>query len=450
MKIEQFEDKQLSHYSYSISSESSEEIVLIDPSRNIQPYLNYAKQHHAKIIGIIETHTHADFVSGHLELHQITGAVIYCSKLSGVSYPHHTFDEGDQIIFGDVTLRPISTPGHSPDSICIVLLHQEQYKVVFTGDTLFIGDCGRPDLRETAGNITAKRNELAAKMFHSLRHKIMSLGDEVVVYPAHGAGSLCGKALSERNKSTIREEKLHNWSLQEMTEGHFVEQLNAEQPFVPAYFPYDVELNRKGAKCVQDAVAQIPVGMPEDGFINLDDHVLIIDTRPSVEFRAGHLPAAVNIMAEGKFETWLGTIVEPGEQFYLVADNETSLETLILRCCKIGYESFIKAAFVIEEGPVKSNTTNVSHFKSNPALYTIVDVRNFTEVKNSPGLKDAIHIPLQELRRRFSEIPIQKPIMVHCAGGYRSAAASSMLKKYLSPTASVYDLSTAVTSILEA
>jgi len=449
MKIEQFEDQYLSHYSYAILSECKQAIVLIDPSRHIQPYLNYAQENDAKIIGVIETHPHADFVSGHVELLQTTGALIYCSKLSGVGYSHQNFDEGDELNFGHITLKAINTPGHSPDSICVVLAHFEQDKAVFTGDTLFIGDCGRPDLRETAGNITAKRNELAAQMFHSLRNKIMSLGDEVVVYPAHGAGSLCGKGLSEANRSTIGEEKLHNWSLQEMSEGKFVAQLNDEQPFIPAYFPYDVELNRNGAQSIQHALEQISVTRPEHGFTQLDENVLIIDTRPSVEFRAGHLSAAVNLMAAGKFETWLGTIVLPREQFYLVAGDDNSLQELMLRCCTIGYEPFIKAVFVMEEGPFKSNITDIDHFKSNPGLYTIVDVRNLTEVKNRPGFTDAIHIPLPELRTRFIEIPTNKPVMVHCAGGYRSAAASSLLERYLSPAVAVYDLGMAVTEILD-
>jgi len=448
MKIKQFEDKQLSHYSYAILSECKREIVLVDPSRNIQPYLDYAEENQAKIIGVIETHPHADFVSGHLELHQTTDALIYCSTLSGVNYPHQNFDEGDQLTFGNITLKAINTPGHSPDSICVLLNHLGEDKAIFTGDTLFIGDCGRPDLRENAGNITAKRNQLSVQMFHSLRNSIMSLQDEVIVYPAHGAGSLCGRALSDANKSTIGEEKLHNWALQEMTEAKFVTQLNAAQPFVPAYFSYNVELNRKGAPSVQHALEQITVGIPEHSFTQLNEHVLIIDTRPSVKFAAGHLSTAINLMADGKFETWLGTIVLPGEEFYLVASDDNALQDLMLRCCKIGYESFIKASFVIENGSVKSDRADINHFKSYPDLYTIVDVRNLNEVKNSPRLKDAIHIPLPELRNRFSELPIHKPLMVHCAGGYRSAAGSSILKKYLLPELKVYDLSTAVTEFL--
>ena len=449
MNIEQFEDKYLSHYSYAILSECKQEIILIDPSRYVQPYLDYAQENHAKIVGIIETHPHADFVSGHLELHQTTGALIYCSKLCGASYPHQNFDEDDQLTVGNITLRAINTPGHSPDSICVVLAMLGEDKAIFTGDTLFIGDCGRPDLRESAGNLTVKRDDLASRMFRSLRNRIMPLGDDVIVYPAHGAGSLCGKALSEVNKSTIGEEKMNNWSLQEMTEIQFVAQLNTEQPFVPAYFTYDVELNRKGAQSVKHALDNVAVGVLGYSFKQLEERVLIIDTRASIKFMAGHLPGAVNLMADGKFETWLGTIVLPGEQFYLVASDQDTLKDNILRSCKIGYESFIKAAFVMEEGPVKSGITDENHFKSNPSSYTIVDVRNLIEVKNIPGFKDAIHIPLPELRNRLKEIPSTKPIMVHCAGGYRSSAATSLINKFLHPELGAYDLSTGVTEFLK-
>ena len=203
MKIEQFEDKSLSHYSYAILSECDRQVVLVDPSRDIRPYLTYAENNEAKITGVIETHPHADFVSGHLELHQTTGATIYCSALVGAVYPHQSFDDGDVIHFGKITLKALNTPGHSPDSISIVLMHDGKDKAVFTGDTLFIGDCGRCDLRESAGDLTAKRKELAAKMYHSLRENLAVLNACVIVYPAHGAGTLCGKALSEANRRLL-------------------------------------------------------------------------------------------------------------------------------------------------------------------------------------------------------------------------------------------------------
>ncbi len=222
MRIKQFEDKNLSHYSYAILSECEKKIILIDPARNTQPYLDYAKENNAQITGVIETHPHADFVSSHLELHETTGAIIYTSKVVDAFYPHQTFDEGQSIQLGKIKLSAINTPGHSPDSISIVLEHDGKQKAVFTGDTLFIGDCGRPDLREDAGKIQTTRAELAKQIYHSLRDKLMKLDDEILVYPAHGAGTLCGKNLSKESNSTIGKEKQTNWSLQEATEEDFV------------------------------------------------------------------------------------------------------------------------------------------------------------------------------------------------------------------------------------
>lgn len=444
MKIEQFEDKGLSHYSYAILSECDRQVVLIDPSRDVSQYLAYAKNNEATIIGIIETHPHADFVSGHLELHQTTGATIYCSALVGAAYPHQTFDDGNSLSFGKITLKALNTPGHSPDSISIVLTHDGKVKAVFTGDTLFIGDCGRPDLRESAGNLTAKRKELAAKMYHSLRDKLMVLNNDVIVYPAHGAGTLCGKALSEANSSTIGDEKLSNWSLQSMAEWEFISTLLQDQPFVPKYFPFDVELNKHGAVNLTQAIASVPVGKTDI----LNNGIYIIDARTEKEFKKGHLPGSINLQNGGKFETWLGSIIAPEEAFYLVAENEEILENLIMRCAKIGYEHFIERAFVFQAGTALMHLVDISSFSTNQTAYTIVDVRNNGEVKEHPIFENAIHIPLPELRERVLEIPFNKPIIVHCAGGYRSAAGSSMINNTFGGKTKVYDLGEYIKSFL--
>jgi hydroxyacylglutathione hydrolase len=207
MQIKQWEDKNLSQFSYGILSDGERKIVLIDPSRNPQPYLDWAKERDATIIGVIETHPHADFTSSHAELQQRTGATIYAHSLLGASYPHQAFDDGASLQLGKIKLTSLHTPGHSPDSISILLEHEGVQKAVFTGDTLFIGDCGRPDLREGAGNIQAKREDLARQMYSSLRDKLMLLNDDVLVYPAHGAGTLCGKNLGTESSSTIGQEK---------------------------------------------------------------------------------------------------------------------------------------------------------------------------------------------------------------------------------------------------
>ena len=446
MLIKQFEDINLSHYSYAILSKSEKKIILIDPARNPQQYLDYAKEHGAQITGIIETHPHADFVSSHLELHKITGATIYTSKLVDALYPHQSFDEGQIIQLSNIKLTALNTPGHSPDSICILLEHEGKQKAVFTGDTLFIGDCGRPDLREAAGKIQTTRTELAKQMYHSLRDKLMMLEDDVIVYPAHGAGTLCGKNLSKESSSTIAEEKKTNWSLQQTTEEEFVQNLLADQPFVPHYFPFDVELNRKGAAGLNESIDNIKTGITADekAISALDKSLWVIDTRKEEDFKKGHLPHSINLMENGKFETWLGSIIKPAEKFYLACNSKEQLQTMLERTAAIGYESQVVEGFVIESGTVKEEKINVSEFKNHQQDYTIVDVRNTSEVKEGKIFQNSISIPLAEIRDRVKEIPTEKPIVVHCAGGYRSAAASSLIHSQLNGTVKVFDLGEAI------
>lgn len=449
MEIKQFEDKNLAHYSYAIVSNG--EVALIDPARNPQPYYDFAKQHNSKITAIIETHPHADFVSSHLEIHNTTNATIYVSKLLGADYPHQTFDEGDAIVLGNINLKSLNTPGHSPDSISIVAIDENgKQQAVFTGDTLFIGDCGRPDLREQAGAITAARAELAKQMFHSLRNKLMTLPDDVLVYPAHGAGSLCGKGLSEQNSSTIGAEKISNWSLQNLSAEEFVKELLADQPFIPKYFPFDVAINKKGADVYATGISKVLQREPVtcQGCANsLNPDVLIIDSRPQEQFKKAHLKNAINLMNDTKFETWLGSIVNPDEQFYLIAENETILNQLIERTTKIGYEKQIALAFVSDYGNTEMKPFDSQLLRNNEDAFTIIDVRNDAEVKTQKIFENAIHIPLHELRERTNEIPIHKPILVHCAGGYRSSAGSSIIKSKLNGNSQVFDLSEAVKKI---
>ena len=446
MEIKQFEDKNLAHYSYAILSNG--EVALIDPSRNPQPYYDFAKQHNAKITTVIETHPHADFISCHLEIHKTTNATIYVSKLLGAEYAHQTFDEGDAIVLGNITLKALNTPGHSPDSISIVAIDENgKQHAVFTGDTLFIGDCGRPDLREQAGAITATRADLAKQMFHSLRNKLMTLPDDVLVYPAHGAGSLCGKGLSEQNSSTIGAEKISNWSLQNLSEEVFVKELLADQPFIPKYFPFAVAVNKKGADVYAAGISKVLQRLPvtrQDYPTSLDSNVLIIDSRPQEQFKKAHLKNAINLMNDTKFETWLGSIVNPDEPFYLIAENETILNQLIERTTKIGYEKQIALAFVMDYGNTTMELFDSEELKTNQDAYTIIDVRNDAEVKTQQIFANAIHIPLHQLRERTNEIPVHKPILVHCAAGYRSAAGSSIIKSKLNGTSQVFDLSEAV------
>lgn len=450
MEIKQFEDKNLSQYSYAILSKCEKKIILIDPARNTQPYLDYAKENNAQITGVIETHPHADFISSHLELHDTTGAIIYTSKLVNALYPHHSFDEGETIQLGKIRLSAINTPGHSPDGISILLEHAGKQKAVFTGDTLFIGDCGRPDLREDAGNIKAFRKDLAKQMYHSLRNKLMSLDDDVLVYPAHGAGTLCGKNLSKENSSTIEEEEKTNWSLQNATEEEFVKNLLAGQPFVPQYFSFDVELNRKGVSAMNESLSKIKSGevIHKNTNYSLDKTIWIVDTRKENMFKDGHLPQSINLMEEGKFETWLGSIVKPGEPFYLAGESSEQIQRMLIRAAAIGYESQIRETFVINDAGIKDDKIDVAEFKNHQKNFTIVDVRNISEVKEGKIFASAISIPLAEVRNRINEIPANKPIVVHCAGGYRSAAASSLIHSMLHGKVHVLDLGEAVKNFI--
>lgn len=426
--IKQFEDDGLAHFSYAIYSDGK--VILVDPGRNPQQYYDYAKEMNARIVGVIETHPHADFVSSHLEIHQSTGAPIYVSELVNVHYDFVPFDEGDKITLADgVILKALFTPGHSPDGISIVLEEDGVDIAVFTGDTMFIGDVGRPDLREAAGSIQAQRTELAKMMYHSTREKLMKLDDGVLVYPAHGAGSLCGKSLSKEKVSTIGQEKLNNYALQPMSEEEFVAVLLEDQPFIPKYFPFSVEVNRMGAQAYQSAklaVNQLPQNtVPREG-------AYIIDGRNQAAFKSSHIPDAINIMNGAKFETWLGSLVPPTEAYYLIADSEEALEEMISKTTKIGYEPYIKGAFVytLSDGETMSEFDRAA-FDANPESFTILDIRNRGEVEQKQVFANAINIPLPELMERAKELPTDKPIVVHCGTGYRSAAGSSIVHQML-------------------
>ncbi|RYY10292.1 MAG: MBL fold metallo-hydrolase, partial [Cytophagaceae bacterium] len=320
MQIQQFYDKGLAHASYAVRA--GRQMAVIDPGRDPQPYYDFADEHDAEIVAVLETHPHADFVSSHLEIARETDATIYCSKLTGATYPHKTFDDGDRLKLGTVELHALNTPGHSPDSISILLLDEAaQTRAVFTGDTLFVGDVGRPDLREDAtGGQT--REELAAQLYRSTRQKLMALPGTTRVYPAHGPGSLCGKTTSPDLDSTITKELATNYALQPMSEAEFIKVLLADQPFVPKYFGHDVQLNKRGAPNFEDSIRAVPRLLSGTA---LAPGVLLLDTRPAARFRAGHLPGAINLLDGGKFETWLGSVVGPTEKFYLLADTQIQL-----------------------------------------------------------------------------------------------------------------------------
>jgi hydroxyacylglutathione hydrolase len=440
LKIKQFYDTGLAHASYAVVSEGK--LAVIDPGRDPQPYLAYAQEQQGELVAIIETHPHADFVSGHLELHTRTGAPIYTSSKADVAYAHTAFDGGATLSLGRITLKALDTPGHSPDSISILLIDEDgRQHSVFTGDTLFVGDVGRPDLRETEEDEETKREHLARQMYKSTREVLMPLEREVLVYPAHGAGSLCGRNISSELTSTIGKELESNYALQQMSEEAFVQSLLADQPFVPKYFSSNVALNKQGAPAYEESLRRIPRLSPE---APLEPGVLVVDSRDQLKFKNRHIKGALNLMDGPKFEIWLGSIVGPDEPFYLIAEDEETLQKLLSKAAKIGYEKNIKGAMVHSTpGDEHDLFIILEHFKAAPQTYTIVDVRNRSEVKQGKIFEHALPIPLHQLRERAAEIPTDKPVVVHCAAGYRSAAAFSILDSQLQGTR-VYDLGGAV------
>jgi glyoxylase-like metal-dependent hydrolase (beta-lactamase superfamily II)/rhodanese-related sulfurtransferase len=435
MEIKQFEYKPLAHYSYAIVSNG--EMAVIDPERNPEQYYAFAKANHAIITTIIQTHPHADFVSSHLEISKETGATIYNSEKLGADYPHKSFDKNDKVSLGKVILKAINTPGHSPDSITIVAAEHNEI-ALFTGDTLFIGDVGRPDLREKVGNMKAKREELAEMMYDTMQHKFTDLPDDAVVYPAHGAGSLCGKNLSDAASSTLGEERKSNWAFKKQTKEEFMATILDGQPFIPSYFGFNVDINKTGADNLESSIAKTP-------FVEQSDAGgLIVDMRDEATFKKGHLKGSFNIQAvseNAKFETWLGSIVKPEEEFTLVVESEDQKDYMLHRLAKIGYEKQLLEIITLKTKDLqKTPELDLEDFKNNPQDYTIVDIRNNSEVEDGKFFETALSHPLNDLRKTAGEIPTDKPIVVHCAGGYRSAAGSSILQEKLK-NVTVYDLS---------
>lgn len=441
MNITQFEDKPLAHYSYAIISDNK--MAIVDPSRDPKPYYKLAEKENAKIVAVFETHPHADFVSSHFQIHKETGATIFVSQLVGANYPHKTFDDGDVFNLGSVQFSAINTPGHSPDSITIIAKNNADY-AMFSGDTLFIGDVGRPDLREKAGNMKAKREELAKSMYQTMQTKFNDLPDNTIVYPAHGAGSLCGKNMSKDASSTLGREREENWAFKNLSEDDFVNHILKDQPFIPSYFGYNVDINKVGAKDYEKAISESNFQFKADSF---EDNALIIDVRNEADFKKNHLKGSINIMAKtenDKFETWLGSIVKPEEAFYVVLNLVEDKDEILHRIAKIGYEDQLQGILTLDDSSFESTEKiDLSDFKNNPNQYTIIDIRNKSEVEEGKFFENAISIPLNELRDSENQIPTDKPIVVHCAGGYRSAAGSSIISKLKNDT-KVYDLSDAV------
>jgi glyoxylase-like metal-dependent hydrolase (beta-lactamase superfamily II) len=437
MILKQFYLGCLAHASYLIGDETAHAAVVVDPQRDIDQYLAFAAEHGLEIRHVLLTHFHADFLAGHLELRDRTGARIYLGAAARAEYDFTPLRDGDAIELGRVRLTALETPGHTAESISILVFDLDEDArtpyAVLTGDTLFVGDVGRPDLRVALGWSAA---DLGGMLYDSLQTKLLALPDDSLVYPAHGAGSLCGKALSKETFSTIGEQRRSNYALQPMSKAAFIDLVMADQPDAPAYFVYDGVLNSKERQTLDDVLARELRPLALDQVLELHaEGAQLLDTREPAEYAASHLAGSINIGLGGQYATWAGTILSRDRPIVIIANPGAERESA-LRLGRIGFdhvEGYLQGGLAsLESRPDLTRTTTrlapslAAQLIANDELLT-VDVRtpNEREVKR---ISESVGIPLNRLNDRLSELPKDRPLIVYCAGGYRSSIAASLLQ----------------------
>lgn len=423
----------LAHASYMVASQGVG--AVIDPQRDVDEYIEDARREGFEIVYVIETHLHADFVSGHRELASRTGAQIVFGADANADFPFIAAKDGDELPLGGFILRILETPGHTPESISIVLMENNQPSSVFTGDTLFIGDVGRPDL--VAGKGWAP-DVMAGMLYDSIFGKLLQLPDNVKVYPAHGAGSLCGKRMSTEKVSTMGEQRKFNYALKTKSKPEFISLVLADQPEAPAYFPSDVEFNRKGAGALADLPALVGC-TAETARKEMQQGAVLLDCREGAGYHSGYIEGAVNIGLSGQFASWAGTLLPIDARIILLADDPVWLAEAQTRLARIGMEN---VAGYLDGGisawrnagfEVKSNREmDVSELRlaiAEGLVQCVVDVRRKGEYRDG-HVPEAINIPLSELETRLNEIDRNKPTAIICQSGYRSSIACSLLNKH--------------------
>ena len=428
MYIEQIYTDCLAQASYYI--ESSGEAIIIDPIRDGEFYLELLKKRKSSLKYIFETHFHADFVSGHLELANLTNAEIVFGPNATTSYKCIVAQDNQDFHCGNLKLRALHTPGHTMESTSYLLFSAEnKAEAIFTGDTLFIGEVGRPDL---AVNPHLTSEDLASHLYDSLHNVIMNLEDDVIVYPGHGAGSACGKNISSQKYSTIGEQKQYNYALQPMSKQDFVKMVLAGISKPPQYFTHDVAMNQGGYQSVKKVLQKSLNKLTyEVSLSHIKSGALILDVRSPNDFEKGFINGAINIGKMGMFAPWVGTIISPSSSIILVCNIHEEIE-VISRLARIGYENVV--GYISDLTDWKKNrqldyiksieSTEIEHYKNNVA---ILDVRREDELKLG-FVKDSINIPLSQLSDNLDKIPISDNLIVYCAGGYRSMIASSILQ----------------------
>ncbi|MEO5926199.1 MAG: rhodanese-like domain-containing protein [Bryobacteraceae bacterium] len=434
VQIDRFYLGCLAHASYLISSQGI--AAVIDPQRDVDIYVDAAAKANLKIDYVILTHLHADFVSGHLELSERTGAKIYIGAGSGASFPHVDAKDGDTLKFGSAQFEFRSTPGHTLESISIVLTDLEDPKrppSVFTGDTLFIGDVGRPDLSPTH-----TPPQLAALLYESLHTKLLTLPDETEVFPAHGAGSLCGRQMSNEASSTIGKQRVSNYALLAKSSDEFVHLLTDDLPPRPEYFAREVELNRKGAAPIDELPELQAFDAPEVLKLQSEGAV-VVDTRPAMQFAVAHVPGSLHIALTGQYASWAARILGLDRRLIIVGEDPEHIRESQLRLARVGVENvagylkdgiagWIKGGYELDYIPQISAQEFAELRATEPGNIAVVDVREPGEWEHG-AIDGSINIPLGQIEKRAGELDPNKLNVVHCKGGYRSSIATSLFRR---------------------
>jgi glyoxylase-like metal-dependent hydrolase (beta-lactamase superfamily II)/rhodanese-related sulfurtransferase len=437
MKIEQIYTGCISHAAYYL--ESNGEAAIFDPLREVQPYIDRAEKNEAKIKYVFETHFHADFVSGHLDLAAKTGADIVYGPTAKPNFEAIVATDNQEFKVGGATVRAIHTPGHTMESTTYLLIDENgQEHGIITGDTLFIGDVGRPDLAQhVIADLTEKK--LAAHLFDSLRNKIMPLSDDLIVYPNHGAGSACGKKMSKETTDTLGNQKKTNYALNpELSKEEFIEELLEGLTAPPAYFPKNVLMNIQGYESLDTVIERASKPLTPEAFelVATETKALVLDTRDAENFAKGFVPNSINIGLEGNFAMWVGEMIKDIRQEILLVTEKGEEEEAMIRLSRVGYDhtiGFLEGSFDAwkESGKEVDSLERLSP-KQFAAQYDekplVFDVRKKSEF-DSEHVVDAINIPLNQINEHLAEFPKDKPFMVHCAAGYRSMIAASILKQ---------------------
>ena len=429
----------LAHASYLIADEETKAAVVVDPQRDIDQYLQDADELGLRIDHVLLTHYHADFVAGHVELAERAGASIGLGSAVKPEYDAELYDDGARIELGTVRIEVVHTPGHTPESVTYLVYDlaksEDRPQAALTGDTLFIGDVGRPDLLASIGFTSEQLGEM---LYESLHEKLMKLDDDVLVYPAHGAGSMCGKALSSETVSTIGQQKATNYALQPMSKGEFIELVSAGQPEAPQYFVHDAILNRKKRETLEESLkaSSDELGV-EDALRLANAGAALIDVREADEFAAGHLRGSLNIGLSGKFATWAGYVVNPKAQIVLIGSDEQVAEAA-MRLGRIGLDYVVghvgggfEAVAQRPELVQRFERVDASDLEQRLASAEspfVVDVRTPGEFE-AGALEGALHIPLNHLEKRSGDVPKDRPVVLVCRSGYRSALGVSLLER---------------------